>query len=145
MDERRYPDFEKSIMDDRNEDVMVQLLLLPFSSLFPFLPLPPPSIHLQPHPTPSACPLPPSVPTPRHTHATMLHCRQDNNLPHDSSLEPSFRAKMHYQNCLKSSLYSIKQSLEIILRGTKHRVSEVPQTLLQLFHKILLICTIPMV
>src|SRR5258706_2970752 len=72
-------------------------------------------------------------------------CRQDNNLPHDSSLEPSSGAKMCYQNRLKSSLYSIKQSAEIILRGTKHRVSEVPQMSLQLFHKILLICMIPMV
>ncbi len=72
-------------------------------------------------------------------------CRQDNNLLYDLSLEPSFRAKMHYQNCLKSSLSSIKQSPEIILRGTKHRVSEVPQTLSQLFHKILIIHMIPMV
>src|SRR5260221_14110997 len=33
---------------------MVQPPFFPFSSLLPFLPLPPPSIHLQPHPTPSA-------------------------------------------------------------------------------------------
>src|SRR5258708_24748524 len=72
-------------------------------------------------------------------------CRWDNNPPYDLSLEPSFRAKMCYQNRLKSSLSSIKQSLEIILRGTKHRVSEVPQMSSQLFHKILLIHMIPTV
>ncbi len=77
--------------------------------------------------------------------ASALHCRQDNNPLHDLSLEPSSRAKMHYQIHLKSSLYSIKQSLEIILRGAKHRFSEVPQTSLQLFHKILLIHMILMV
>src|SRR5258708_18690269 len=51
--------------------------------------------------------------------------------------------KMCCQNCLKSSLYSIKQSPEIILRaGAKHRFSVVPQTSSQFFHKILLIRTI---
>src|SRR5258708_33673969 len=43
-----------------------------FLSLFSFSLLPPLSIHLQPHPTPSTCPLPPSTPTPRHTCATTL-------------------------------------------------------------------------
>src|SRR5258708_31128777 len=49
--------------------VMVWPLLLPFLS---FPALHPPSIHLQPHPTLSAHPLPPSVPTLRHTCATTL-------------------------------------------------------------------------
>ena len=60
-------------------------------------------------------------------------------------LEPSSRARMCYKNCLKSCLYSIKQDLEIILRGAKYRASEVPQMSLQLFHKILLIRMILMV
>src|SRR5258708_39894413 len=77
--------------------------------------------------------------------AKLAHCRRDNNLPHDSSVEPSSRARMHSHNHLKSCLYFTVQNPEIILRGTKHRVSEVPQTSSQLFHKILLICTIPMV
>ena len=44
-------------------------------------------------------------------------CRWDNNLLHDLSLESSLRAKMRYQNHLKSSLYTIKQNPEITLRG----------------------------
>ena len=43
-------------------------------------------------------------------------CRWDNNPLYDLSLESSLRAKMRYQNRLKSRLYSIKQNLEIILR-----------------------------
>src|SRR5260221_11918802 len=60
-------------------------------------------------------------------------------------LEPSSRARMHYKNHLKSCFYSIMQNPETILRGTKHKVSEVPQMSLQLFHKILLIHMIPTV
>src|SRR5258708_5856275 len=70
-------------------------------------------------------------------------CRQDNNLPHDSSVEPSSRARMCYHNCLKFHLYSIMKNPEIILReGAKLRFSEVPQMLSQILHKILLIRTI---
>ncbi len=58
---------------DENIFVMVWPLLLPFLSLFSFSPLVPLSIHLWPCLTPSACPPPPSTPTPRHTHTTMLH------------------------------------------------------------------------
>src|SRR5258708_10827307 len=52
------------------------------------------------------------------------HCRWDNNLPHDLSVEPSSRARMCYHNHLKSCLYSIMQNPEIILGGAKHRFSE---------------------
>src|SRR5258708_56645 len=34
-------------------------------------------------------------------------CRQDNNLPHESFVESSSRARMSYHNCPKSHLYSI--------------------------------------
>src|SRR6266436_8449148 len=34
-------------------------------------------------------------------------CRQDNNLPHESFVESSSRARMCYHNCPKSHLYSI--------------------------------------
>ena len=74
------------------------------------------------------------------------HCRQDNSPPLDLSLEPSSRARMCYHNCLKFCLYSIMKNLEIILRGgAKLRFSEVPQTSVQILHKILLIRTILMV
>src|SRR5258708_17117752 len=72
----------------------------------------------------------------------VVWCRQDNNLLHDLFVEPSSRAGICYHNRPKSCLYSIMQNPEIILRGAKHRVSEVPQMSSQLFHKILLIRTI---
>src|SRR5260221_14223179 len=34
-------------------------------------------------------------------------CRWDNNLPHESFVESSSRARMSYHNCPKSHLYSI--------------------------------------
>ncbi len=60
--------------------VMVWPLLLPFSSPFPFLPLPPPSVHLWPHLTPSAHPPPPSTPTLRHTHVTPCYIHGQTSL-----------------------------------------------------------------
>src|SRR6266436_9920466 len=66
-------------------------------------------------------------------------CRWDNNLPHESFVESSSRARMCYYNHPKSHLYSIMYNPEIILKGVKHRISEVPQTSTQLSHKILLI------
>src|SRR5258707_4806191 len=60
--------------------VLVWPLLLPFSSPFPFLPLPPPSVHLQPCLTPSTHTLPPSAPTLRHTHATPCYIHSQTSL-----------------------------------------------------------------
>src|SRR5258705_2628845 len=37
----------------------------------------------------------------------LVHCRQDNNLPHESFVESSSRARMCYHNHPKSRLYSI--------------------------------------
>src|SRR5258708_9619733 len=39
-----------------------------------------------------------------------VHCRWDNNLPHDSFVEPSSRARICYHNHPKYCLYSIMQN-----------------------------------
>src|SRR6266446_530281 len=54
-------------------------------------------------------------------------CRQDNNLPHDLSVEPSSRARMHYHNHLKSCLYFTMQNPEIILRGPNTDFQKYPK------------------
>ena len=43
-------------------------------------------------------------------HSQDGHCRWDNNLPHDSFVEPSSRARICYHNHPKSCLYSIMQN-----------------------------------
>src|SRR5258708_34228213 len=59
--------------------------------------------------------------------AKLAHCRQDNNLPHDSSVEPSSRARMHSHNHLQSCLYFTVQNPEIKLRGPNTDFQKYPK------------------
>src|SRR5258708_3975072 len=73
---------------------------------------------------PIKSPPPPPIPLQHSMHAC---CRWDNNPPHDSSVEPSSRARMHSHNHLKSCLYFTMQNLEIILRGPNTDFQKYPK------------------
>src|SRR5258708_24127193 len=50
--------------------------------------------------------VPPQIDPVRTLHS-LLHCRWDNNLPHESFVQSSSRARMSHHNHPKSHLYSI--------------------------------------